>query len=96
MRVEMLTQISGTRDGQEWPRPGDAIDVPDHEAADLIRAGYAKEATDAPTPDPAPAPVAEEDGDEPAASEDGDGAPEAEPVAPVKPARAPRKSTRKG
>lgn len=96
MRVEMLTQISGTRDGQEWPHPGDTIDVPDHEAADLIRAGYAKEAADAPTPDPVPAPVADEDRDEPAPAEDGDAAEPTEPVAPVKPARAPRKSTRKG
>lgn len=93
MRVEMLTQISGTRDGQEWPRPGDAIDVPDHEAADLILAGYAKEAADAPTPDPVPAPVAEEDGDESTPAEDGDGAGEAEPVVPAKPSRA-RKSAK--
>lgn len=95
MRVEMTTQISGWRDGQEWPRPGEAIDVPDHEAADLILAGYAKEASDAPTPDPAPAPVVEEDGDEPSPAEDGDGAPEAKQVAPVKPTRA-RKSATKG
>ena len=92
MRVEMTTQISGIRDGQEWPRPGECIEVPAHEGADLIRAGYAKEATDAPTPVPAPVPVVEEDGDEPAPAEDGDGTSEAEPVAPVKPVR---KSTRK-
>lgn len=94
MRVEMLTQISGTRNGEEWPAPGATIEVPAHEAAGLILAGYAKEATDAPTPDPAPVPVVEEDGDEPAPAEDGDDEPEAEPVPPVKPARV-RKSTRK-
>ena len=93
MRVEMTTQISGTRNGEEWPAPGATIEVPAHEGDSLILAGYAKEATDAPTPEPAPVPVVEEDGDELAPAEDGDGAPEAEPVPPVKPARA-RKSTK--
>jgi hypothetical protein len=94
MRVEMTTHISGTRNGEEWPAPGAVLDLPDHEAESLIVAGYAKEATDAPTPDPATVPVVEEDGDEPAPAEDGDGEPEAEPVSPVaKPARA-RKSTK--
>ena len=48
MRVFMKTKISGFRNGVEWPPAGSAIDVPDHEAADLIHAGYAaKEAPDA-------------------------------------------------
>lgn len=93
MRVEMLTQISGTRNGEEWPAPGATIEVPAHEGDSLILAGYAKEATDAPTPEPATVPVVEEDGDEPAPAEDGDDAPEAESVPPVKPARA-RKSAK--
>jgi len=95
MRVEMLTQISGTRNGEEWPAPGAVLDLPDHEAESLILAGYAKEATDAPTPEPAPVPVVEEDGDEPSPAEDGDGEPEAKQVPPVKPTRA-RKSATKG
>ena len=93
MRVEMTTQISGTRNGEEWPAPGALLEVPDHEGESLVLAGYAKEATDAPTPEPAPVPVVEEDGDEPAPAEDGDGAAEDESVPPVKPARA-RKSTK--
>lgn len=47
MLVEMKIQIQGARNGEVWPPPGGTIDVPDHEAADLIAAGYAKEATDA-------------------------------------------------
>jgi len=46
MRVEMKAHITGTRDGVEWPTVGGTIDLPDHEAADLIGAGLAKEATD--------------------------------------------------
>jgi hypothetical protein len=65
MRVEMIQHITGTRDGLEWPLKGGTIDLPDHEAADLIGAGLAKEATDEaiedeadPTGDePAPEPV---------------------------------------
>ena len=95
MRVEMLTQISGLRDGQEWPRPSETIEVPAHEGSDLILAGYAKEATDAPTPEPAPVPVVEEDGDEPAPTSDGDVPADAEPVAPVKP-KARKAVARKG
>lgn len=45
MRVTMKTRIGGFRNGQEWPAPGDHIDVPDHEARDLIAAGYAEAAT---------------------------------------------------
>lgn len=92
MRVVMLTQISGFRDGVEWPPAGSALDVPAHEAADLIRAGYAKEATDAPTPDPAPV-VEAEDGDAAAPAEDGDAPAETGPVVgPAKPARRTRKA----
>lgn len=41
MRVAMTVQITGTRDGRDWPAPGGVIDVPEAEAADLIRAGLA-------------------------------------------------------
>lgn len=43
MRVEMRAQISGTRNGEDWPAPGVLIDVPEVEAADLIRSGLAVE-----------------------------------------------------
>jgi len=49
MRVIMLTKIGGFRNGEEWPDKGAVIDVPDHEARDLILARYARqEAPDAP------------------------------------------------
>lgn len=43
MRVEMRIRISGFRNLEPWPEIGETIDLPDHEAADLIAAGYAKE-----------------------------------------------------
>jgi hypothetical protein len=39
--VVMKSRIGGTRNGEEWPAVGGVVDVPDHEAADLITAGYA-------------------------------------------------------
>lgn len=86
MRVTMRTTFSGYRDGEPWPEVGQSVDVPDHEAADLIANGYAKEATnetpavepdEATTPNDGPQTVADDGGatgDEPA---------EAEPVAEV-------------
>lgn len=41
MRVQMNTQIGGYRNGEPWPLKGGTIDLPDHEAADLIANGYA-------------------------------------------------------
>lgn len=57
MRVTMLRHITGSRDGVAWPLKGESIDLPDHEAADLIAAGHAKEAPDA---DPIDPPLAED------------------------------------
>ena len=54
MNVTMLRHISGTRDGVDWPAPGESIDVPDDEAQGLIANGLAK-ASDEPAPAPAPA-----------------------------------------
>lgn len=45
MQVTMKRQISGTRDGVDWPAPGETIDVPDEEAAGLIANGLAEEST---------------------------------------------------
>ncbi len=42
VKVEMLVQISGTRDGEFWPEPGETIDVPAAEADTLVAAGSAK------------------------------------------------------
>lgn len=53
MRVTMHHQISGTRDGAQWPARGEAIDLPDDEAAALIAQGAAVEADDQPATKPA-------------------------------------------
>ncbi len=50
MNVTMLRQVSGTRDGVEWPAPGATIDVTDDEAATLIDNGLAEPAAPAPEP----------------------------------------------
>jgi hypothetical protein len=57
MRVVMNTRIGGFRNGEPWPEPGGVIDVPDHEAVDLIANGYASEA------DPDEIPAIEENSD---------------------------------
>jgi hypothetical protein len=41
MRVRMTVQVSGMRNGQEWPARGSVVDLPDTEAAELVRAGMA-------------------------------------------------------
>jgi hypothetical protein len=43
MLIKLTTQITGTRDGVDWPAVGETIDVPDSEAADMIAAGLAVE-----------------------------------------------------
>lgn len=53
MNITMLRQVSGTRDGVDWPAPGESMDVPDDEAAGLIGNGLAK-AADEPAPEPEP------------------------------------------
>ena len=35
--VKMLVQLSGMRDGFEWPAVGEVLDTPADEAADLVR-----------------------------------------------------------
>lgn len=37
MRIRMLHNISGTRDGVPWPDPGEVVDLPDDEALTLLR-----------------------------------------------------------
>lgn len=43
MIVAMKTKIGGFRDGRPWPGVGGLIDLPDHEAADMIANGYCEE-----------------------------------------------------
>lgn len=64
--IKLKVQISGTRNGEEWPAPGTVVDLPDDEAAALIAAGLAVEPDDE---EAAVAPAAEETS-EPAATEE--------------------------
>lgn len=45
MLVKMRKHIGGFRNGLEWPPAGGVIDLPDHEAGDLIANGYAEPAS---------------------------------------------------
>ena len=42
-KVRMIVKIAGTRDGKDWPAPGQTISVPEDEANTLIRNGQAAE-----------------------------------------------------
>lgn len=41
MRVTMKARITGTRNGVEWPAPGESIDLPQDEAELLVANGQA-------------------------------------------------------
>ncbi len=58
MLVQLRVKITGTRDGMPWPNPGEVIDVPADEAADLIAARIAV-AVERSAPEAAVAPAAE-------------------------------------
>lgn len=45
MLVRMKTNITGYRNEEPWPEVGETIDVPEHEAEQLIANGYAEPAT---------------------------------------------------
>lgn len=47
MKVKMIAQLTGTRDGEDWPKAGSIAELPDDEAADLIMNGYAIDPADA-------------------------------------------------
>lgn len=48
MKVRMIADVSGTRDGQDWPKRGEVVEFPDSEAADLIAANIAVEHVEEP------------------------------------------------
>lgn len=41
MRVTMKARIAGTRNGEDWPAPGEQIDLPRDEAELLVANGLA-------------------------------------------------------
>lgn len=71
MRIQMKIHITGSRNGRPWPPKGGIVDLPDHEAADLIAAGHAQE-----VPADEPRPTAPAADDRQAAGTEPDGATE--------------------
>ncbi len=43
--VRLLVDISGTRDGEDWPGKGEVVDLPADEADHMIAGGLAEAAT---------------------------------------------------
>lgn len=41
MRIKLKAQITGTRNGLDWPKPGAVVDLPDDEAVSLCASGIA-------------------------------------------------------
>lgn len=41
MKIVLQADVSGTRNGQSWPPRGTTVDLPDDEAAQMIRASLA-------------------------------------------------------
>lgn len=46
MKIRMKVEVSGTRDGQQWPGRGETLDVDDSEGAQLCAAGLATPVVD--------------------------------------------------
>ena len=51
MKIKMKQQITGTRNAERWPAPGDTIVVGDDEGAELCAQGYAEPVAEKPQPD---------------------------------------------
>lgn len=48
MRVRMLVDVSGTRNGKRWPNRGSLLDVSAAEGSALVAAGIAERVSEAP------------------------------------------------
>lgn len=60
MKIRMLVDMSGTRNGRRWPGRGASVEIPAAEAARLIDSGLAEEISDTEPPvEKATAPPAE-------------------------------------
>lgn len=44
MKLIITADISGTRDGDDWPKRGEEIDVPEEEGLNLLLTGLARPA----------------------------------------------------
>ncbi|MFD5057430.1 hypothetical protein [Streptomyces sp. NPDC058394] len=43
MKIRMLVEMTGTRDGEPWPAKGEEADLPTAAAAHLVSAGVAEQ-----------------------------------------------------
>jgi len=43
MKIVMTGEMSGTRNGEDWPERGTLVDLPEDEAQTLVRNGMARE-----------------------------------------------------
>lgn len=43
MQVRLLVDITGTRDGEDWPARGEVVDLPADEATHMLTAGLVEE-----------------------------------------------------
>lgn len=59
MKVRMRVDVSGTRNGQEWPRRGQVMELPDDEAVQYCANGMAEPIADTGEAETAVAPPAE-------------------------------------
>lgn len=59
MKIRMKIQMSGTRNGQRWPKAGETADIPTGEATHLVASGIAEQVTDEQVTEPQPEPEAE-------------------------------------
>ena len=63
MKVRMLVNMSGTRNGEEWPAKGEVAELPTAEAAHYVASGIAEQVSapevEPEQPETATAPAAE-------------------------------------
>lgn len=55
MKVRMRITISGSRDGEAWPKVGEVVDLPDDEAVEMLQKGHAAPLEDGDEPETATA-----------------------------------------
>ncbi len=60
MRVKLLVDISGSRNGEPWPQRGEVMNLPDAEAVDMLNARMAEAMPEVQKVEAATSPVAAE------------------------------------
>ncbi len=54
MRIKLLAEITGTRNGVPWPKRGEEVDLPDEEATTMVAVGMAEKLDGTSKPEPEP------------------------------------------